>query len=53
MRGILDKKLSKEKILKRKTFKGIKFQLINIPRSIKILTEDLKNMRKFFFRKKN
>ena len=53
MRGILDKKLSKEKILKRKTFKGVKFQLINIPRSIKILTDDLKNKRKFFFRKKN
>lgn len=49
----LDKEFIKKKILIKKKFAGIKFEMIDIPKSMKVLTKDLKAERKFFFKKRN
>ena len=53
MNRALNDFLIKEKILKKKTFEGVSFELVNIDRAMKVLTKDLKTNRRFFFKKKN
>ena len=51
MKSSLDNEFLKKGILQKKISKGIGFDLINIPRAVKFLTDDLKKERKFFYKK--
>ena len=45
--------LTNKKMLKTKVIDGVRFELIDIAGSMKLLTKDLKLKRKFFWKKVN
>ena len=45
--------LTNKKILKTKVIDGVRFELIDIAGSMRVLTKDLKSKRKFFWKKEN
>ena len=51
IRSEIDNELKKKNLLKRKMFKGMNFDLVDIQNIFKILTKDLKTKRKFFIKK--
>ena len=46
----LDNEFLKKKILIKNVFDDVKFDLIDISKAFRILTNDLKSKRKFFFK---
>jgi len=53
IRKSLDKVLINKKILSRQINNGIRFELIDIPKSMKVLIKDLRSKSSFFYKKIN